>query len=156
MKKFEDIVTEKIKDFIIFLDIDGTLVAHDEVTCSSEVAKKVAALKEHNKLYVCSNNRNIDRNQKIAGNLDLSVINKRYRKPSKKILEFLREEEKNVPFLVIGDKFYPDSTFAKRIGAKFVKVERIVSGRENFVIRFLYLADDLLDKFLANNRNLLT
>jgi HAD superfamily phosphatase (TIGR01668 family) len=143
MFKFQDLDIKKLKNFVIFLDIDGTIVAHNKDNTSSKIKKKINQLKKNNKLYFCSNNHNKLRNERLSRELNIPIINKSYKKPNKKILAFLPAQEKKQPLLVIGDKTFPDGIFAKRIEAKFIKISRIVSEKESLIVRLIYW----LDKF---------
>jgi len=147
MEKFESLNFNRFNDFVVFLDVDGTIVAHGQENYTQKVNEKIKSLKKNNRVYICSNNRNIDRNQKLSEKLDLPIINKQYKKPDKKILAFLNNSEKKKSRLVIGDKLYPDKLFARKIQADFIQVERILSGRENWLIRCSYWLDKMVKFF---------
>jgi predicted HAD superfamily phosphohydrolase YqeG len=70
-----------------------------------------------------------------------------FRKPSRRILEHSTDVEMG-KILVIGDKFLTDGLFAKNIGADFIKVKRLSSPCESWLLKIVYLFDDLLYRFL--------
>lgn len=144
--KFDQLNTEIFKNFIIILDIDGTITADASEKVSRGITEVISGLKKNNELYLCTNSKNSARNGKIGSFLGLKTI-EGFRKPNKKIL-YLIENSQNKPYLVIGDKFLTDGIFAKRINARFIKVERIISGKESFLNKLIYWADDLISKFL--------
>ena len=147
MKKFSALNTEKIKDYIIFLDIDGTLAYDDRTEVSKEVLKKLEIIKKENRVYLCSNSRNHKRNLKIAEITKIEYLNTNLRKPSKKITHLVKEKEGKR--LVIGDKLLTDGLFAKNIGADFIQVKRLSSGKERTHIKLLYWIEDLISKIIS-------
>ena len=147
MKKFSALNTEKIKDYIIFLDIDGTLAYDDRTEVSKEVLKKLETIKKDNRVYLCSNSRNHKRNRKIAEITETEYLDTDRRKPDKKITHLIKEKEGKK--LVIGDKLLTDGLFAKNIGADFIQVERLKSGNERLYIRLLYFIEDLISKIIS-------
>jgi predicted HAD superfamily phosphohydrolase YqeG len=145
MQSFQNLNISGLKGYQIFLDIDGTLVDDNEVELSEATMQKIRELEANNRLYLCSNSRNHERNRKVAELSGVKYLDTDLRKPSKKILELVDES----PFkerLVIGDKFLTDGLFAKNIGAEFTKVARIESGNDRLYIKFLYWIDDLASK----------
>lgn len=147
MNLFEELNIVDLKDYLIFLDIDGTIINDNEHKVSKENLKIIDELKKYNQLYLCSNSQNRDRNIKVAGLVDTEYIDTDLRKPSKKILDLID----HTPFakkLVIGDKFLTDGLFAKNIKAEFIKVKRITSENDRFYIKFLYWIDDLFCKIV--------
>ncbi len=135
-------LSEKISGATVFLDVDGTLMPDDSLAVSEVVLSKVKELAEHNQVLLCTNKRDIERWEKLEALLGLPVITKRHKKPSKKVLEEAGEVGPNR--VVIGDKYLTDGLFAKRIGARFLKVERKLSGRETAMTRAFNFFDDLL------------
>jgi predicted HAD superfamily phosphohydrolase YqeG len=143
---FEEVTTD-FKNRIVFLDVDGTLTNDSSDFFDSKVLRKILMLKKSNQLYLCTNSKNIERNTLIEKNIKLKIINIKYKKPSKKILEELNLNNfKNI--VVIGDKWLTDGLFAKNIDADFIKVKRKISGNENFKIKLFNYFDDLLGSFL--------
>ena len=138
---FEKINFDKIQDSVIFLDIDGTLTPDNDLQISKQCIKKIEKLKEKNIVYLCTNSRNWYRNERIENLLKTKIINRKYKKPSKKILTDVPSSNKNL--VVIGDKFLTDGIFAKNIKAKFICVKRVKSGQERFFIRIVNFIDDV-------------
>ncbi len=147
MEPFQDIDLKTIKDYLILLDIDGTLVHDSQDKLDPLVIEKVALLKEKNEIHLCSNSRNHKRNQAVASQLDLPYIQTDLRKPSKAILDLI-DVDPSKKKMVIGDKLTTDGLFARNIGAEFVKVERIQTGNETPYIKLLYWVDDALSKMI--------
>ncbi len=147
MKFFEELEIDKLRGYVIFLDIDGTITVDNQVAVAKKVLDKIADLKQKNEVYLCSNSRNRLRNEQIAQLTGLMYLNTDLKKPSKKILN-LAEKSCSKKRLVIGDKFLTDGIFAKNIQAEFIKVKRIVSGSESLYIKFLYGIDDLFFKMI--------
>lgn len=142
MNYFEELNVD-FENRVVLLDADGTLVADDgSLDISRPVLDKIAELKRNNTVFLCVNSYDKIRKNKLEEILRLPILNKKYRKPSRKIVSVL---ERSGPhhYLVIGDKFLTDGLFAKNIGGKFIKVRRKISGKESLIIKLINLADDL-------------
>lgn len=147
MNLFEDLDVSKIEGYVIFLDIDGTIICDDKSNIEQNIVDKVSKLKKRNRIYLCSNSHNHKRNRKVANIVKVEYINTDIKKPSKKILNIAKvclDDKK----LVIGDKFLTDGLFAKNISAEFIKVKRIISNNDGRYIKFLYWIDDLISKII--------
>ena len=144
---FKDLNTGGLKGYVIFLDIDGTLVDDNTIELSEAAERKVRELENGNQLYLCSNSRNHERNRKVAEMAKVEYIDTDLRKPSKMILELV-DHSSYKKRLVIGDKFLTDGLFAKNIKAEFIKVARLTSENDRFYIKFLYWIDDLASKII--------
>ena len=143
MKLFKELDIEKITRYLIILDIDGTLINDNKHELDDETLDKINKLKQRNRIYLCSNSRNHDRNRKVASMANTEYIDTDLRKPSKKILKLIGHS----PFkkrLVIGDKFLTDGIFAKNIKADFIKIKRITSKNDRLYIKFFYWIDDAI------------
>jgi len=145
-KFFTELEINKIKNYLIFLDIDGTIIYDSGSFLDEKTIKKIEELKQDNKIYLCSNKNNHSRNQIISDLVKIPYLNIWQRKPSRKILDFVENKE-NWPLMVIGDKFLTDGLFAKKIGSRFIKVKRIVSSHDNWFVKVSYLIDDALYYF---------
>lgn len=141
---FSELNVEKIKNYLIVLDIDGTVVCDGHSALSEEAVKKIGELKKNNKLYFCSNSRDQKRNNEIAELAGVLSVDFCGRKPRKKSLQNI-ENKGNLPILIVGDKFLTDGLLAKNIGADFIKVKRL-NGKESLLNNFIYFIDDLADK----------
>ncbi len=147
MQSFKKLNTYGLKGYIIFLDIDGTLVDDNELELSEEALQKIRELEMNNQLYLCSNSRNHERNRKVGELTGVKYLDTDLRKPSKKILDLV-DHATFEQRLVIGDKFLTDGLFAKNIKAEFIKVARIESENDRLYIKFLYWIDDLASKII--------
>ncbi|HCW31969.1 MAG: hypothetical protein UT55_C0040G0005 [Candidatus Peregrinibacteria bacterium GW2011_GWE2_39_6] len=133
----------KLKNHLILLDIDGTITADGDDIISKGIFKKIQILKRANVIYLCSNRRPHARNQKLARDLGVHYLRTELRKPNPFIKKFIKNPQK-LPLIVIGDKWLTDGFFARNIKAKFIKINRIVSGHESFLIKISYWLDDIL------------
>lgn len=139
---FVDLNIEDIKNYLFFLDIDGTIVEDGGQALSNEVIEKIIKLKKNNQIYFCSNKKDWNRQLKICAFTGVECLRVPHSKPNRKILNYIKND-KNLPLLVIGDKFLTDGLFAKNIGAKFIKVKRIVFPKDRWYIKLIYLIDDI-------------
>ncbi len=133
---FEELDSRGIRDYVIFLDIDGTLADDNTLELSEKTLERIRELEVCNQLYLCSNSRNHERNRKVAAIAGVDYIDTDLRKPSKKIPD-LAAHPSYKKRLVIGDKFLTDGLFAKNIKAEFIKVKRIESDKDRLYIKFL-------------------
>ena len=148
MNSFSNLDITHLKEYLILLDIDGTLANDDELKLSEKTIKKVKDLKKSNQVYLCSNSVNHKRNNKVAELTDTEYLETDIKKPSKKILNLISHSEYEKK-LVIGDKLLTDGLFAKNIKADFIKVSRIGSKNDKIYIRLLYWIDDLIAKLIG-------
>jgi len=149
MKPFDNLDVRHIKEYLILLDIDGTLVNDDELKLSETTINKVKSLKKENQVYLCSNSINHTRNKKVGILTNTEYLETNLKKPSKKILDLIDHPKYN-NILVIGDKLLTDGLFAKNINATFIKVKRIKSKNDKIYIRILYWIDDLIAKLIGH------
>ncbi len=134
--------TDVITGATVFLDVDGTLMPDNSLTATDVVLAKVKELAVNNRVLLCTNKRNPDRWAMLETLFGLPVITRRHKKPSRKVLDEAGGIGRSR--VVIGDKYLTDGLFAKRIGARFLKVERKLSGRETVMTKAVNFFDDLL------------
>lgn len=146
MQFFEEKDFSELKGYLVFLDIDGTLVPDDFYEISDEVKDAVGRLQNGNSVYLCTNSPNKNRNEKIALALKLPLI-RDAKKPSIEILDRVVREDLKMPKAVIGDKVLTDGLFAKKIKAKFFMMKRKL-GKEKPYIKLLNLIDDISLKII--------
>ncbi|MBT6068511.1 hypothetical protein HOG48_02025 [Candidatus Peregrinibacteria bacterium] len=144
-QSFENLDVKLFKKCLIFLDIDGTLVADNEDVPTADVIKKTKELAEQNEVWLCSNSLNHKRNVAVKKATSLPMI-KGYRKPNKKILTCVPKASLDLKMVVIGDKVLTDGFFAFRIKANFIKVKRKL-GNDRFHIKLYNSVDDIAFKF---------
>jgi predicted HAD superfamily phosphohydrolase YqeG len=89
-----------------------------------------------------------DRDNEIANKLHVPLIKSHFKKPNRKVLNELPEDQKN-NLLVIGDKIIIDGIFAKNIGAEFIKVKRLTSKNDSFNTKFTYMLDNIVVYFIG-------
>lgn len=146
MKLFSETDFSRIRNSTVIIDIDGTLVPDGESDLSFAVLQKVQDIKYRNDVYFCSNKKDDKRNQEISMVVGVKFLNGR--KPYSNDIYKLNIQKRSV--VVIGDKLLTDGIFARRLGVKFIKVKRLISGRESFFARFTYLVDDTASFFVNN------
>ncbi len=155
---FADIDTNKIENKIIFLDIDGTITSDGRDEVEVHLINKIKELVTKNKVYLCSNKKNKNnRNLKIESLSGAIFLDTTYRKPNKKILDLVKNEQ-NLDSLVIGDKYLTDARFAYNIEADFIYVSRIKSDNDSVFTKITYLIDDIFKYmigFISKFRNYL-
>lgn len=149
MQYFHSLDVSKIKNYLIFLDIDGTLTNDGSDEVSKEVFDQIQKLKIDNKIYLCSNKKLFDRDALLADKIGVEKIQTLVKKPSRKLLDFVKNSKK-LSYLVIGDKIFPDYFFAKNINAKFIKVKRIKFKKEKILIKLSYFFDDIISLFFPD------
>lgn len=145
MNYFEELNID-FENQTVLLDADGTLVADDgSFDISRPVLDKISELKRNNTVFLCVNSYDKIRKNKLEEIIGLPILNKKYRKPNRKIVSVL---ERSGPhhYLVIGDKFLTDGLFAKNIGGKFIKVRRKISGQESILVKLINSIDDIASK----------
>lgn len=131
-----------IEGATVIADVDGTLCPDGADTIDRETAQTLAALNARNAVYCVSNSPERARIERLADRYGITMIRTRHRKPAKRILEAIPpQHRKNL--VVIGDKFLTDGLFAKRIGARFIKVKRLRGKSERWTVALAYLADDI-------------
>lgn len=140
---FAELDINNIKNYFILLDVDGTIINDGGELLDEEHIKKIKELKQNNEVHFCSNKSGGQRLSEISGETGVSFLDNYHRKPSRKILQYIKND-RNLPLLVIGDKFLIDGLFAKNIGAKFIKVKRVISLRDSWHIKLIYLVDDVV------------
>ena len=148
IKYFIEMDCQDLAGYLILLDVDGTVMEDGGVELAPGVIKKIDKLKQKNKIYFCSNKNVCKRLEKITVEAGVGCVESPYKKPSSGILKFIDNGE-NLPLLVIGDKFLTDGLFAKNIGARFIKVRRILSRKDKWHVKAIYLIDDLFSLFFG-------
>lgn len=140
-KYFSDSNFTEVKNKLILLDIDGTLVRDGGSDLEEKMLNELAKLGRNNKIYFCSNKKDHERNESLAKSAGVHYLRTALRKPSRKILEHIDNVEAK-KIVVIGDKFLTDGLFAKNIGAEFIKIKRLTSPSDSWLVRLVYLIDD--------------
>ncbi len=128
------------KQSIIFLDVDGTLLPDGEWEAQPAVQARVRALTENNDVYVTTNTRNEKRKEAMVRLFGVAAVPSTAKKPSRQVAAGVMRPGRAA--VVIGDKFLTDELFARRIGARFIRVARLHSARERWGIRMINLIDD--------------
>lgn len=150
---FEQLDTRQINNYLVILDVDGCVVADGGRELSASVKQKILALSQNNEIFFCSNKNYGERLKQLSSQAGIGYLDTIYKKPSKKILRSVRNES-GKPLLVIGDKFLTDGVWAMRIGARFVKVKRIVASSDSPVVALIYWLDDFVYHFFKKIWNI--
>lgn len=138
----------------IILDIDGTITADAKADISAGVARAIQSLTHRNAVYLFSNHEDDIRNQEVARRLGLPFLDTLHRKPSRKVIEAIPACHRDRPLVVIGDRFTTDGLFARRTGARFIKVGRVLSSSDRKFTKFAYFIDDCVAWILTKGRRL--
>lgn len=138
MRHFHDLDPEEFRNAVVFLDIDGTLVADGEERLAPKEAHTLARLTKSAMVYLISN-KGYSRTPDIARENGAEAIVTNIRKPSARIIEGVAIPRKLR--VVIGDTMMTDGWFARNIGARFVKVHRLTSGKESLFDAIFYAID---------------
>ncbi len=135
--KITDLNNENIKDSILLIDVDGTLVSDKEKVISTDVLSKLQSLSLKNDIFFCSNG-SFEYSKELAKNLSAGFL--KVKKPfTFKIKKILNTQK---DFVVVGDKYLTDGLFALFLGAKFIKIDHLRSESDSFFIKFTYYLDD--------------
>jgi len=140
---FWEIDASSIEGKYILLDVDGAICADRSEEVKPEVLDKINELKINNEVVLLSNNRSKGRVQKISEITSVPRLETRHKKPSIKILEDIKPENRN-RIMIIGDKLLTDIFFAKRAGIPYIKVKRIQSKNDRLFVRLSHFFDDLV------------
>ncbi len=141
---FDQLNVSEIKNYLILLDVDGTLVIDNGNFLNIAVKNKITELSRFNQIYLCTNKKaqRSLRSRAFAESAGVKFLDTPHRKPSKKILNFIDNPNK-LPLLVIGDKVLTDGLFARRIGTQFIKVKRLSSKEDSYLTKIIYALDNL-------------
>ncbi len=129
-----------LKNCVIFLDVDGTLVGEGGSKLDKASLKAFSKLKKNNTLILCSNSPKKERTQKLAEQLNVDWTKGSHKKPHKEVLGELKFP-KNKKKVMIGNLFCIDGRFAKNISAQFFPVKTVVSPHEAWPNKFFYIID---------------
>ncbi len=138
---FHELDVSGIRDVIVILDIDGTLVCSSKKEINKNVIRIIEKLQKQNIVYIFSNNYNGKRSRKIAANLNLPYIESPHKKPSRKILKYI---DVTCPIVAIGDKYLTDGLFAQFIGAKHIYIKRYKCKGDSILDKIACFIDDII------------
>lgn len=139
---------ENLKNHLVLLDIDGTITSEGSWKLNPAREKEFRKLGKKNLIYLCSNKKDDARNEFISKQLGVHYLKTSYRKPNPRILETLPTQDRMRSKVVIGDKWLTDGWFAKRIGARFIKVEHLIGANELWWVKIIYKVDDWVSGFM--------
>lgn len=135
-------------NYLIFLDIDGTLVSDDLMEINDKTKQQIKnLLDQKNTIYLCSNSKNHKRNKVISESLSLPIVKTKYKKPNPKILKNIPKSILLKKRLVIGDKVLTDFIFSKMINGEIILVKRVSNQKESLYIKIINKIDDFF-KFI--------
>lgn len=145
VRYFSELDLGPIRDSLVILDIDGTLLADaaqtpDEATIRA--ARQLSA--QGNMVYLCSNgfSHKAKRNQELADSLQATYYAIDYKKPLKySFLPLVRGTTK--PVVVIGDKFLTDGLLAVGLGVPYLRVRSLRTKKDSLYVKLAYRIDDL-------------
>ncbi len=148
---FQDLDFNRFTDRTVILDLDGCLTPDNETTVTGPVLAAVKTLTADNQVFLLSNKKNHQRNQRLADELGIEYLATSLRKPDPRLKRFLAARGATSPFTVIGDKYLTDGLLAKVLGAEFIKVRRLIGSKQT---SFGWLADRLDDWAFTWSRGL--
>jgi predicted HAD superfamily phosphohydrolase YqeG len=122
----------------VILDIDGTIVPPGDPVVSAQRRDAVASLAQGAHVVLLSNKKNHERNERIARELGVTYHRTAWKKPFLASVRPYRAAR----LLVVGDKVLTDGLLALFLGAPFILVERLTSGRDGFFDRLACAIDD--------------
>ncbi|MCA9356609.1 hypothetical protein H6784_04575 [Candidatus Nomurabacteria bacterium] len=144
---FKDCDFSSIKNSLVILDIDGTIVPHNGTEVLPDELNQINFLKENNnRIVIVSNNVDQRRNESIAQALDVECIETGYRKPDVRAIGKLVAQYSSQSLFVIGDKMLTDGLFAKKLGGVFWGVENLRSKEDSLGVRIFYFIDRMSQK----------
>ncbi|MBI4434417.1 hypothetical protein HY635_01170 [Candidatus Uhrbacteria bacterium] len=138
---FEDLDARSLRECRILLDVDGTLVADGASALADDVRLRLIALARTNAVFLHSNKQLDARLHAFARATGATPLIGAPRKPSRRIATLLPDDGR--PLVVIGDKWMTDGWFARRVGARFIRVQRKTSTRDPLIVWCLYALDDV-------------
>ncbi|MEN8252162.1 MAG: HAD-IA family hydrolase [Patescibacteria group bacterium] len=144
---FHELDVDSIFGATVVLDVDGTILCSSGKTVNKEVLEIIEKLSKNNSLYIFSNNFNGKRSREIAESVGVIYIDSPYRKPNKKLLNYIKGDKDNI--IVIGDKYLTDYLFAQRIGARHIRVNRYKCKKESLFNKTACLVDDVAYFFVS-------
>ena len=129
-----------LKNCVIFLDVDGTLVGDGGAKLDKATLKTFSELKKNNTIILCSNSPKKNRTRKLAEELKIAWTKGTFKKPDKRLLDGLRFP-RNKKIVVIGNLFCIDGRFAKNIGARFFPVKTLLGAHDIWTDKCFYFID---------------
>lgn len=145
---FADLDVSALRDSLVALDIDGTLGPHGCERLAQKVLQQIAILVLNGNLVrLVSNNADSERARRLATVLGVEAVESVYRKPNPRAFGNIPEPRLGWPIVVIGDKVLTDGLFAKRLGARFHKVEIVRSRSDPLAVRIHYAIDWVARRF---------
>lgn len=144
---FHELKVDSFADKTILLDIDGTIAYDGAKETNADAVETIKKMAKRNKIFLHSNCKNQKRIGEFARQLGVTPLISEYRKPNRGVFESLTDAERN-SLVVIGDKWLTDGLSAKRAGARFIKVRRLVNQKESPYIKLIYALDDFAYGFL--------
>ena len=141
--RFDQLDFKLITGKTVILDIDGTLVPDGEWKVEPKIFEQIITISKLKIIYLSTNKKLPDRNISLANSLGVKLLLNNYRKPDvRSVSEIPSEFLKSVT--VIGDKCITDGWLAARLGAQFIKVDRVRGKNESFLTKVIYWLDNLI------------
>lgn len=145
---FAELDMSALRKSIVVLDIDGTLGPHGCDRLAPKILQQISILIINDNLVrLVSNNTDHGRSRRLAERLGVAAVESPHRKPDPRALGEIPESHREWPVVVVGDKVLTDGRFAKRLGARFLKVRIIRSRDDPWSVRSHYVIDWLVRPF---------
>lgn len=145
---FKDINFDDIQGCTILLDVDGTLVSDGMREVDVHTRENVARLSISNKVFLCSNKHDVVRDAALAHALGVERLQFFIMKP---FVPSAAQLPSGRPLVVIGDKYVTDGLWAKRLGARFIKTDHVVSSSESWRVRLVYGIDNFVSSCIVHH-----
>jgi HAD superfamily phosphatase (TIGR01668 family) len=114
----------------MILDVDNTIVSNDRLDVCPQVMEWIAAMKQHHKIWLISNNFSNKRIKHIAESLGLP-FRSRAVKPSRRAIRYAIKDMQLEPEQVamIGDRLFTDTIAGNRLGMFTILVPPISDNK---------------------------
>lgn len=158
-KLFRDLDLSWIKNAVVVLDIDGTLLADNKFgdgkdpsavnAVDDATLAKARELGGRNQVYLVSNGKNHERCEHIAsqiGNVKYHPTD--FYKPNPKCVKGILPQDER-PVFVIGDKVLTDGLLALRIDAPFIQVASLRTTSESNLVKIAHSIDKISEKIIG-------
>jgi decaprenyl-phosphate phosphoribosyltransferase len=142
MIRFTELNPEWYRGAILIVDIDGTVTNDRSHQVDGDAKDQLKALSQVARVYLCSNSTSTARFWQLAKETGTVYIGTQLRKPDPAILRLIPETT-GKRIVVVGDKQLTDGRFAAKIGAEFVRVERVTHSSDRHSVKLTYLLDDV-------------
>lgn len=148
---FKETNLSSVKDSFVVLDVDGCLVPDKGNILDSETVERVRFLTHNrNEIVIISNHKDHIRNKNIASSLGVRYLETELKKPDFRLVKNIKRlNHKNLPVVVIGDKYLTDGVLALILKSSFIRVRHLPNDiAESLITKVSYWIDDTVYKII--------